>query len=275
MRTPIQAIADGFDFTPGVPRRDGSAPRIRRLTLMAGCEGGINLARRLMIQASDEALGQDLLHYCRLKNRLLGFLASLREPLSPLPMLLESEGTLLWNCAHFAQTDPSPEVRQAFEYLALDHLEHLHRLAECYEATGGKPERLIELPPCGGRPLAEQLLAPQDVLKAPIRPEPLSMAHLRTMRELEIRNHRLHLQAFESLADPRFRQDSAQCINVEEQHVAMLASFWGEGDGLHSLWNLQFALRALLAFFAHAEEDPAARRDFQRLLLVEEELWKA
>ena len=277
----IQSLAERFerDFSnipwPPLAISDPES-RAHCSTLVSSYRAQLGLVRGLLASTEDDALRFALVSLARIRSRLLLLLTSLtsfrQEP--SLVSVLESEAALVRCYAYFAQTDPLPEIRQTFEYLLLDHLDHLDGLArhlfriEDREAS----EILGEIPLTGGRPFEQQILSPENILKGPLNHplEPLSWVHLLAMRSLEVQNQARLLGAFEFVEDKEARRTFLEISGVEESHVAMLSSLEDLG-GMERLLLGQFALTSLLAFFSSIEREPLLKKDFQRLLSLEEE----
>lgn len=150
---------------------------------------------------------------------------------SPLERVVVCEFLAVDHYSTFAQVEPSPEVREVFDYLLLDHVTHLRMFAgKLRETEGTDPQKLFytHVPPREGRPLGSQYVHTRDLFKTHYDKgvvDPITKVHVLSMLSCEADLH-VNLHAFPTFmqSDGSFKQLFAETRTIEGEHIAMLLS---------------------------------------------------
>ncbi|MGB9885447.1 MAG: hypothetical protein ACPLPT_00040 [Moorellales bacterium] len=197
---------------------------------------------------------------------------------TPLETGLALEQTAVEWQARLAMEEPDPYVRSAFEYLALEDLEHLRLFAQALAEMEGKTADLITqnqafIEP--GRPVEQQHLAPIHCLKQPYERhavDPITRYHLHFLLALET----LKLEQYHHfLARSRsrvLRQLFAGLARLEEVHASLLGSYFDPAETvLERLVAQQWSEWYAYCRLAAEEPDPRVRGMLEMISHDEEE----
>jgi len=223
-----------------VPLNKALCPAVTRMHLLGlgAVESWQQSALHLWSQETvSEELRELLAWLRRSEDQHRSILVSYIDPeTTPLETGLALEQTAVEWLSRLAMEEPDPYVRSAFEYLALEDLEHLRLFAQALDEVEGKSAELITqnqalLEP--GRAVEHQHLSPIHTVKQPYdrhTVDPITRYHLHALAALEAYKLDLYHQFLLRVRSRRLREMFAGIARLEEVHTSLLGSYFDPGE---------------------------------------------
>ncbi|MGW4797795.1 hypothetical protein ACWEPC_35780, partial [Nonomuraea sp. NPDC004297] len=256
-----------LNVTPIDPDHADPYTRCRIIT-MSGIEAeAIRFSHRLARHCPDLETTQRLarVRYIEAQQReAVGWL--LPGVASALETTIACEQAAVDLTAWAARMEPDPYLKQGYQFGALEHFDHLYRLAGLYELiehrdAGKIVGDLIEIRP--GRPPHLQHRDPLDNVRQPYdreRAAPVSKLHVLTVLSAEQHAMNLSMTVGPAFAEPLARQLFQEIGLVQEGHLTHYESLVDPGESWwERLLTHEYNECHLYHSFAETEPDPRVR----------------
>ncbi|MET7331421.1 hypothetical protein [Nonomuraea sp. NPDC005650] len=165
-----------------------------------------------------------------------------------------------------ARMEPDEYLKQAYQFGALEHLDHLYRYANLYEMIEHRAAekivgRVTEVMP--GRPTYLQHRDPTDNVREPYdrgKTEPLSRLHALTVMALEQQLMNFSMNAGPMCLEPAARRLYQEIALIDEGHLTHYESLADPGESWwERLLNHEYNECYLYYSFMETESDPRVK----------------
>lgn len=154
--------------------------------------------------------------------------SSLWDPqTTPIEAAIAAQMTAVHALAQTAQLERDRTCKQAYDYILADHVGQLYTICDMADSAGTDPQSILqgEIDIQQGRPIDQQIVTNEDVIKDPGSKEALTQSSLVNMHAILAAEYGLH-NSFQTFrmheSDKKFRQIFHQVTAIENLHISML-----------------------------------------------------